>query len=141
MENLLKISKIVFFTVWSLVGLCILFFIVVIIISNPMRKMEQGLKQLERVNQSNTSPNLQEKDKQIDVSHYLSSVLSEKMKVCFVSVLGEKRFSEVDRDPGSLTNDDQQKLTACISQESFSRQPLGVTGFTSVIVSPFPTQN
>lgn len=141
MDNILKMTQIFFFFVWSLVGFFVLLFFIGLFIFNPFGRVEQGLKQLEKVNQLNMPANLPEEDKQVGVSDYLSSVLSEKMKACFVTVLGEERFSEVDRDPGSLTKDDQQKLIPCIAQESFSRQPLfGITGFTSAIVSPFPTK-
>ena len=141
MDKILKITKIFFFSIWGIVGFFVLLFFIGLFIFNPFGRIEQGLKQLEKVNQLNTPANLPEKDRQVGVSDYLSSVLSEKMKVCFVTALGEKRFSEVDRNPGNLTKDDQQKLVPCIAQESFSRQPpFGITGFTSAIVSPFPTK-
>lgn len=139
MDKIFKITRIIFFMVWSLVGLFILTFLVGLYVSNPIGKIEQGLKQLEKINQSNTSANPLDKNRQAN-STYLSLVLNEKMKTCFLSVLGEKRFGELDGNLGSITKNDQEKLIPCISQDSFTRQPFGITGYTSVIISPAPTE-
>jgi len=139
MDNILKKTKIFFFFVWGLVGFFVLLFFMGLFIFNPLGRVEQGLKQLERMNQSNIGVNLQDKSKQVNPSS-LSSVLGEKMKACFVSVLGEKRFSELDNNLGGITKDDQEKLIPCINQDFFTRQPFGVTGYTSVIISPAPTR-